>query len=772
MRKARGVYYTPEPVVSYIVRSINLILKKDFGLKGGVADAAKIKQTVIDPETKDKKEIEVHKVQILDPATGTGTFLYGLINQIHAAFKGNEGMWSGYVANHLLPRIFGFELLMAPYAVAHMKLGMLLKETGYKFDSDERLNVYLTNTLEEAQIVKQGKFTFAAKIAEEANQASRVKRDVPVMVVLGNPPYSGISINNNAWTEKLLKEKLPGENGAQSYFTIDGKPLGEKKVWLQDDYVKFIRYAQYRIERTGYGILAFISNHGYIDNPTFRGMRQSLMQTFDDIYILDLHGNANKKEICPDGSKDENVFDIMQGVSIGIFVRRKKQKEKCFVKHFDCFGTRDDKYTWLWDNEVDSTSWKNLNPNSPFYFYVPKKAAYNKEYASFFPIAEIIPLNVTGIVTARDEFVVDFTEQEIIERIKVFRDNSLNDNEIRNKYFANKGSSKYPHGDSRGWKLNESRKKVMNDKEWKTHSKNILYRPFDARKIYYVPWMVDWPRHEFMRNMLKGQNIAFCLAKGQEIGGGWEHVFSSRNMIQHHSLSLKEVNYIFPLYHYSFENENGYQRENGFGRAWPLSKRGRYPNISPEFIEECENRIRIKFVTEGKGDLKKTFGPEDVFHYIYAIFHSPTYRSRYAEFLKSDFPRVPTTSNKKLFAELCGLGAELVGLHLLENVPAPISNYPQRGDNTVEKPRYMDPKTGKNGRVYINKTQYFDNITPEVWKFQIGGYQVCEKWLKDRKGRELSYDDITNYQNIVTALENTIRIMAEIDKSIPKWPIE
>lgn len=335
MREARGVYYTPGPVVSYIVRGVDQILKTDFGLKDGLADNTLIDWEVTDPKTGKKEIKRVHKVQILDPATGTGTFLHAVIQHIYERFEseGRKGQWSGYVREHLLPRLFGFELLMAPYAVAHMKLGLLLQQTGYDFASDERLNVFLTNTLEEAMF--HSDVLFERIIADEANEASRVKKDVPVMVILGNPPYSGHSANKS-WQYVTFRKK----NGAhqrkkvrtfigdlmQDYYKVDGKPLGERNPkWLDDDYVKFIRFAQWRIERTGHGVLGFITNHGYLDNPTFRGMRQSLLDSFDTIYVLDLHGNTKRKEAAPDGSRDENVFDIQQGVAIGIMVKIREE---------------------------------------------------------------------------------------------------------------------------------------------------------------------------------------------------------------------------------------------------------------------------------------------------------------------------------------------------------------------------------------------------------------------------------------------------------------
>ncbi len=306
MRELRGVYYTPEPVVSYIVRSIDHLLKTRFNRPKGLAD---------------------ENTLILDPACGTGTFLYFVIQQIYQKFAEQKGAWDGYVAKHLLNRLFGFELLMAPYAVAHLKLGMELQETGYSFGSDQRLGIYLTNTLEEA--AKKSEKLFAQWISDEANAAASIKRDLPIMVVLGNPPYSGHSANRS-WEIDNRGKKVPNFIGRllQDYYKVDGQPLGERNPkWLQDDYVKFLRFGQWRIERTGAGILAFITNHGYLDNPTFRGMRQQLMKAFTDIYVLNLHGNAKKKEVCPDGSKDENVFDIQQGVTLGIFVKE-SGKEK------------------------------------------------------------------------------------------------------------------------------------------------------------------------------------------------------------------------------------------------------------------------------------------------------------------------------------------------------------------------------------------------------------------------------------------------------------
>jgi predicted helicase len=846
LREMRGVYYTPEPVVSYLVRSVDYLLKTRFGLPNGLADTATVECEREAEEGGKLKKVRATapRVLILDPACGTGTFLYTVIDHIRSEFmrQGNAGMWSGYVRNHLLPRIFGFELLMAPYAVAHFKLGMQLaghdltpaqrEKWAYDFSGDERLGVFLTNTLEEAERRAETLFGPLRVITEEANAAAKLKRELPILVVIGNPPYSGISANMGAWIDGLLKGTLPQGQRVPSYYEVDGKPLGEKKVWLQDDYVKFIRWGHWRIERTGAGILALITNRGYLDNPTFRGMRQKLMDAFTDIYILDLHGSSKKKEKVPGGLEDKNVFDIQQGVAIGVFVKDPNKMGPACVHHADLWGLREHKYEWLFEHDIPGTNFGLLTPSSPFYFFVPREESVRNEYELGEKVTEVLQVNTAGVVSARDGFVVDLDAASLLERISDFRSTALSDEEIRNKYFEGKGSSKYPSGDTRGWKLPEAREKVRADKKWQERIATCLYRPFDRRPIYYVPWMVDWPRPEVMGHMVAGENIALCTTRSVEIGRGFEHVFCSRDMIQHHTVSLKEVNYILPLYLYpATDQKKGAQTElEGQTMHWPVGKDGRRPNLNPKFVADLEKRLGLKFVSEGKGDVAqrspsnvaalpprraiggaenariagkaaglesepcatKSFGPEDVFNYIYAVFHSPTYRTRYAEFLRSDFPRVPLTSDVNLFRSLCGLGAELVALHLLESpmLQKPIARFPVNGPNAVEKgfPKYLAPgepepgtrKPIEHGRVYISKDdpgsdakgQYFEGVPPEVWNFHIGGYQVCEKWLKDRRGRTLTYDDLEHYCKVVTALSETIRLMAEIDAAIPKWPIE
>ncbi len=860
LRESRGVYYTPEPVVSYLVRSVDYLLKTRFGCPNGLADtatieyereegdgpgsgglqagteSARLKAGATQPSGPRKIRTTSPRVLILDPACGTGTFLYAVIDHIREEFmrQGNAGMWSGYVRDHLLPRIFGFELLMAPYAVAHFKLGMQLagndltpaqrENWAYDFAGKERLGIYLTNTLEEAERIAQVAFGFMERaIAEEANAASDIKRNRPILAVIGNPPYSGHSANRS-WEIKNGKKELTFIGRLiQDYYKVDGQPLGERNPkWLQDDYVKFIRWGQWRIERTGAGVLAFITNHGYLDNPTFRGMRQSLMNLFTDIYVLNLHGNSKKKEKSPAGSSDENVFDIQQGVTLGIIVKETHKAGPARVFHCDLWGLRENKYRYLYETDVERTRWTELFPKLPDYLFVSQDTDLLAEYKHGWRITEAFPLYGAWMTTARYHGVIDFEEKPILERATLFRDSKEPEVDLCGKLGI---------PEKKGWNIKNARKLIQAEKDLRKHIQPVLYRPFDTRLIFYHDSLVWRTVKQVMGHMMYGENVGLLATR--QTRDKWD-VLATRTPVGHKSLSAYDITSLFPLFLFGDKNNIQPQLQSG-GAA--------KANLKPGFVADLEKRLGLKFVPEGKGDVAPgfspaseqnadlkvgatPFGPEDVFNYIYAVFHSPTYRSRYAEFLKSDFPRVPLTSDVRLFRALCGLGAELVALHLLESpaLEKPIARFPVKGSNRVDKgfPKYIapgqpEPDTGKpvgEGRVYINKDtetpaygrrdeygvrelapalesggkpphsktaahraalqqgQYFEGVPPEVWNFHIGGYQVCEKWLKDRRGRNLTYDDLEHYSKVVTALSKTIRLMAEIDAAIPKWPME
>jgi len=435
IRDARGAYYTPEPVVSYIVRSVDELLKTDFKLPSGLADSTKVPW--VPRERRSKKQqpgdaTEVHRVQILDPATGTATFLHGVVDRIHSSFAGNKGMWIGYVREHLLPRIIGFELLMAPYAVAHMKLSMQLAKTGYMFTSDERLRVYLTNTLEEADDYA-GKNLFAQFITDEANAASQAKQDYPVMVVLGNPPYSKSSQNKGSWIEQLM----------ESYKTTVRSEETQIQA-LSDDYIKFMRFAQWRIEQTGYGIVAMITNSGYLDGPLTRDMRSSLMDTFDDVYILNLYGDTRKRGRSPDGQANGNVFDILKDVAITILVKKPGSGTTKRVRYAEIWGTREDRYTALEGSDVQTTRWQTLSPVAPSNLFIPLGEAVRSEFEAMVHLYDIFGTGVrrhdnherygAAFVTQQDEFAIAFDEITLANNVAMLLRPDMTEKVIRERF--------------------------------------------------------------------------------------------------------------------------------------------------------------------------------------------------------------------------------------------------------------------------------------------------------------------------------------------------
>lgn len=756
-RKARGVWYTPEPVVNFIVRAVDEVLKTEFGLADGLADTSKV---AIDWDTgqldaKGKPATvrkDVHRVQILDPATGTGTFLAEVVKLVAERVKGSApGQWSGYVERDLIPRIHGFELLMASYAMCHMKLDMILTGLGYKpSGKPPRLGVYLTNSLEEGERVDQTLFGLSRAIAEEAKAASDIKRQSPIMCVIGNPPYSGISQNNGEWITGLIED----------YKYVDGVHFGERKHWLQDDYVKFIRFAESMIAKNGEGVLGFITNHGYLDNPTFRGMRWHLMNTFDKIYVLDLHGNANKKEVCPDGSPDKNVFDIRQGVAVIVAVKRAGKKTKLGeVIHCDIWGKREAKYQALWTNNMSAKAASNLEPRKPYFMFYPADLAALDKYDEGFAVSSLFQSQSTGIISARDDFTVAFDAQELDQRARIFLDFTRTDEEVRALFFGTKAGKKYRAGDSRGWKLSEKRP-ILQQKRHQDSFRVIQYRPLDYRTLWYDPDVVDWPRTETMGSFRSGANLALLTPRMTA------DLFSplvSSHIISNKTGSRYDQTYFFPLY---VEAEDG-----------ELAKDVRL-NLRPRLFAQIRKSAGLTgplgvpdpaMVESGafrtlSGDAR----PDEVkvFDYIYGVLHCPAYRETYAEFLKIDFPRVPFPPSPEVFAAISDAGEALRRLHLMEDAAIGATPYPfhGEGDNVVEKPRF---ETGPEaGRVYINGKgtdgQYFDAVPPIAWDFPIGGYQPAQKWLKDRKGRALSWDDIRHYQKIIKILAETDRIMRGI----------
>jgi predicted helicase len=724
LRKARGVWYTPQPVVNFIVRAVDDILKTEFNLSQGLADTSKTKVKV-DYYGK-TIEKEVHKVKILDPATGTGTFLAEVVKHIYKKFEGQKGIWSKYVANDLIPRLNGFELLMASYAMAHLKMDMLLTETGYKPSDDQRFKIFLTNSLEEAH--QDSGTLFSSWLSDESNQANEIKRDTPVMAIIGNPPYSGVSSNNGKWITSLIDTYKKEPNGS--------KLQEQNSKYLNDDYVKFIRFSQHVIDKNGEGILAFISNNGYIDNPTFRGMRASLAKSFTDIYIVDLHGNSKKQEKNSDGSVDQNVFDIMVGVAIIVAVKKKEFKGEARIHHFDLLGKREEKYQFLVENNLESIPFLKFEPTLPFYNFYKVNNTLQSEYYGLISLENLFSLNSVGVKTSRDTLLISKSKNELENNLKFFFENDSSDIE---KKFSLKFNN--------NWKHSSIIEKLAIDKA-RNEIQKIRYRPFDDMFICYNDTLVDRTRKKVMHNLDNKKNTALIVGRqGQAVAGDdWNIVFIS-DCLSDMNIFARGGGMAFPLYLYP-ESES--QANINFEH--------REPNLNQIQVDKIAKSLGLTFTNE-KEETSNTFAPIDLLDYIYAVLHSPTYREKYKEFLKIDFPRVPAPLDHETFWQLVKLGGELRQIHLLEspNVEKYITGYPEDGDNVVKKPTY------KNGHVYINDTQYFSNVPEVTWNFYIGGYQPAQKWLKDRKECELSYEDILHYQKIIVALSETDRIMKEID---------
>lgn len=766
LRERRGVYATPAPLISYIVSSLDYLLRVRFACAAGLADAEMIVASTPDGESE-----RVPRVLILDPATGAGTFLSHAFERIRSVYQanGDAEQWHVYVREQLGARLCGFEVLMAPYLMAQLKLGMQLaaldlpgaERAQWRCDDlaeELRPTIYLTNTLDEA--ARRSQMLFGRADGEQPG---------PIMVVLGNPPYAGHSANRDRWMNDLLASYKKGHPGLEK---------AAQTKWLSDDYVKFMRFAQWCVEQSGCGIVALITNHSYLDNPTFRGMRHSLLQCFDDLYILDLHGNSKKRERAPDGTKDENVFPIQTGVAIGIFVKEQRETGSALarVHHADLWGPRslsaaqrrqrsavsDGKFRWLSEHDLSTTAWTIVTPQAPFYLFTPQQNAFAREYEQGWPVPAIFQPNgdpAPGIVTTQDEFAISWTRAEAITKIESFV--ATRAEEEARALFRLCAQDQ--------WQYAAARRELATE-QWRDELVEVLYRPFDMRWTVFNRHVAVHRRTRVTRHLLAGENIALAIGRAGQVieQDEWNILFCTRS-ITDFNLFRRGGNYLFPLYLYPDAAATP-ARENP-----SIDPAGRRVNLAGEFLDALSRRLHLSYEPADASDLQRTFGPIAVLHYIYAILHAPAYRARYAAFLKIDFPRVPLTSNPALFHELCHLGERLVGLHLMERMGESAARFPVSGNNLVEKIRYTRAMHEPDlGRVWINKTQYFEGVPPEVWTLRIGGYQVCERWLKARSGRRLTLHDIQCYQCMVAALCETLELMKQIDALIESyggWPL-
>lgn len=723
----RGVYYTPQPVVNFIVHAVDTIIKRDFGLDDGLAST---ETKTIKVMRKSRRRVGnsysivedtkvVPAVQILDPATGTGTFIRQVILQIYDNFKKkNKGLpvnsfkkaWNDYVPEHLLPRINAFELMMAPYAVAHMKLAMLLRDTGYDFGGKSRLNVYLTNSLEKAGNSDSQLSLWSDPLAAESIAANAVKKNTGINVVLGNPPYNISSNNRNDWIYQLISDFKQG--------------LTERKLNLDDDYIKFLKYAQLIIETAKEGIVAFITNNSYIDGVSHRRIRESLMDSFNQIYVLDLHGNVMKQEKCPNGEKDENVFDIQQGVSIVLMVKR--QGLSRFVKYYSLMGGRDKKYAFLNSKEIESIQWKDLTPIKPELLFIPYKSEVKADYEQGFKVSELFELYNSGIQTKCDEISVQRTKERLESVITFFRGQNVTT--IKQAYPKK--------NDGRDWTFALAKKDIMNNKAVITP---YYYRPFDVRYIRYsgqTKGLIAYPRRETMNCMVGKKNLALCLMKQFFQDVIYNHVFVTNLPIDERMLySNRGGTYIFPLYQFSeITGEKFY-------------------NFKPTILKEIEKRLSLKLSVVDKKDC---FSGESLTKYIYAVLHSKKYRNKYNDQLKYDFPTIPYPIDRQYFYRMVKLGDALFNLHL------PDCYY--RFDNEVIFKELVSYKFQGN-KVILNDSLVIDGFEG-LSERSLGGYKPADKWLKDHKGEMFTRSDLDVYKRIIKAISETDSIMNRIDEII------
>jgi predicted helicase len=755
IRKDRGVFYTPQPVVSYIVRSVHELLQTEFGLTDGLADIAtwgemlkkypEMKLPPLTDEPGERRTISPDEpfVQILDPATGTATFLIEVIDVIHQTlttkwkqqrFTAVQQLsaWNEYVPKYLLPRLHAFELMMAPYAIAHMKIGLKLAETGYHFATEERARIFLTNALEPYQ--KQLKLPELDALAHEAASVNEIKRSKRFTVVIGNPPYAGHSANNHISSiVDLIRDYKVGLP------ELDRPGQGK---WLQDDYVKFIRLGEHLLSNVPSGILGYITNHSFLDNPTFKGMRKHLLSTFTKLSITDLHGNSKKKERSIDGSVDENVFEIQQGVAILIGIHGTSER---VVKAHDLLGTRLHKYSWLATN-LASNLGNDLLPTDPMYLFRAQDNTLLEEYKSGISLPNLLDQNgdpAPGFVTTQDEFAISWTADESAEKVEQL---------LASKSEAD-ARSIFKLCSQNQWNYARA-KAALADGAWRDLIVKVLYRPFDFRWTIYSPHVAVHRRDRVMRHMLGRKNLGIICTRQTKDQWG---VLATRNMSAHKTCGAYDINFLFPLYLLPEDGELS------------LDQNVERLNLAPSAIKRFS--ISLGLQIDKESNLPAGLAPEDIFHYAYAVLYSPGYRSRYADFLKIDFPSLPLPGNLKLFWALSQIGGELTSLHLLE--------YTKNDKSLFNFINTLNPEVQKiswsKNTIWLDKSKSigFQGVNEELWNFHIGGYQVCEKWLKDRKGRILSKVDVADYQNILLTLSETIRLMADIDKVIDKhggWP--
>ncbi|MGL2507183.1 type ISP restriction/modification enzyme [Helicobacter pylori] len=759
LRESKGVYYTPDSVVKFIINALDSLLKTHF------KDAPLGLKSALDNEN----------IKLLDFATGTGTFLLEAFRKALETRKTSDGGTSTKEDKYqnLLKQFYGFEYLIAPYAIAHLNLSQAFKEEFKKpLKENDALKIILTNTLiQPSEIVA---YRGLSPIFEkELSNAQEIKKDEKILIVTGNPPYSGASSNEGLFewevkatygiepefqtiemekniklTDKIQtllkniqKQKESGsQNALKELKKLHSKHKLQKEKnpkWLLDDYVKFMRFAQNKIESLGHGLFGFISNNAFLDNPTFRGLRRSLLECYDELYILNLHGNARKKEETPQGAKDENVFNIMQGVSINLFVKN-PQVVKQKICYYDVYGERAEKYAFLAQNDLNSIEWLEIAPREPSYLLIPQETPLLEEYEQGFSVQEMFQISSVGIVTGRDHIVFHKDKESLLKLLKDF--STLEPSELRRKY--NIGD------DSRDWRLEYAIKDVKaNTNNLEEYIVSCQYRPFDFYYTYYTgksKSFIAYPRGEVFKHMLPPptnpktpnqtrKNVALNTPRQLKNNDkSWTQCFINSQL-----------------------NDQGLSSGgNGAGVNYPLYQ-FKHPNYTENFTPEFRSFIDKHY--------SHHFEPLEVLGYIYALLYSPNYRKRYEDFLKADYPKILFTKNKDLFRALSLLGIELIGLHVLnqeslnhsfnklKDATIGESCYKEAHDPIIKKPLHSKPEQ----RLYINHSAYFKGVSEEIHDYRIGGYGVLDKYLKSHKNEPCDFDHVSN---IIRIIARTIEI--------------
>jgi predicted helicase len=659
------------------------------------------------------------------------------------------------VSDTLLPRICGQELMLPAVVLAQLLFTARLDASGFRFTRPGKLQLSLGNTLCEPRI----------------GDTWLVQDDRPFTVVLGNPPFSGVSENRYPWISKLLRGRAPGDRAAANYFRVDGQPLREKKHWLEDDYVKFLRLAHWLIERASAGVVGFVTNHGFLDNTTFRGMRQQLLRTFPRVTVVDLHGNTRTGERAPQDGHNESVFGIEQGVAISLWRRPVHGSLVAQIEHVELWGQRTEKLLALDDAQPLPTT--RLEPHAPYYFLVPRDRRGEAEYMRGYPLSEIMPVNSTAAVTARDSFVVAFSAAELSDRIMALCSPDVSDDDLRRQYFTSSRSAKYLPGDTRGWQLARARQRLRDEPAWARYIRDCLYRPFDRRQIFWAPWMIDWPRDAVMTHMLEGDNLALVARRQIPASHECNYVWvtdtialdglirsDNRGSESVFPLFLREEPPALPL----FDNVSPAHSN--------ASADHRAANFAADFLARCAAQLQLAWNPAGGTEPDDQFTPRQLFHYVYALLHAPSYRARFAAALRIDFPRVFIPSRRALFRQLSALGAQLVERHLLRDGPpgvtGPAADEWAAPEADAQRVFQVDPRGPQlvNGRIHINDQLSIGPVPTAVWEFRVGVHQVCHKWLKDRRGRSLDATDLAHYRRILASVRETLVYMQQIDQAI------